>query len=178
LLICPQDRGPSLYTDTLCGLGSRPVDVDAGWCPPSLYTQRGLGDQRAPSLTHARAGVRQAWVDEDRSDHRFLFIRNHSSKNPLVDMTVRFWPSWCCFLIQIRRTFPTDLLTSWVPWFHVTSPRLSQVMSPRLSLLYCSAGFVLCESIVDSRSCCTDLSWQLRGIYDAEDACLLWKERF
>jgi len=48
---------------------------------------------------------------------------------------MRFWPSWCCFLIQIRRTFPTDLLTSWVPWLHVTSPRLSQVTSPRLSLV-------------------------------------------
>ena len=50
-------------------------------------------------------------------------------------MTMRVWPSWCCFLIQIRRTFPTDLLTSWVPWLHVTSPRLSQVTSPRLSLV-------------------------------------------
>ena len=50
-------------------------------------------------------------------------------------MTMRFWPSWCCFLIQIRRTFPTDLLTSWVPWLRVTSPRLSQVTSPRLSLV-------------------------------------------
>ena len=35
----------------------------------------------------------------------------------------------------MRRTFPTDLLTSWVPWLHVTSPRLSQVTSPRLSLV-------------------------------------------
>jgi len=96
----PQDRGPSLYTDTLRGLGSQLVDVDAGWCPPSLYTQRGLGDQRAPSLTHAPAGIRLAWVDEDRSDDRFLFIRNHSSKNPLVDMTMQFWSSWCCFLIS------------------------------------------------------------------------------
>jgi len=66
--------------------------------------------------------MQQAWVDEDRSDDRFLFIRNHSSKNPLVDMTMWFWSSWCCFLIQIRRTFPTDLLTSWVPWLHVSPP--------------------------------------------------------
>jgi len=66
-------------------------------------------------------------------DDQFLFIRNHSSNIPLVDMTMRFWLSWCCFLIQICRTFLPDLLTSWVPWLHITSPRLSQVTSPRLS---------------------------------------------
>ena len=106
------------------------------WCPSAVRTIYVIASwhQRAPSYIHVW-GIRLAWVDEDRSGDRFLFIRNHSSKNPLVDMTTRFWHSWCCFLIQISPTFPTDLLTSWVPWLHVTSPRVSQVTSPRLSLV-------------------------------------------
>jgi len=66
------------------------------------------------------------------------FIRNHSSKKPLSDMTGHGrddWPFWCGFLILDPSDIPDRSLTSWIQWLHITSPRLSQVTSPWPSLV-------------------------------------------
>ena len=48
---------------------------------------------------------------------------------------MQFWPSWCYFLILNPSDLSDRSLTSWEPWLYVTSPWLSQAMSPWRSLV-------------------------------------------
>jgi len=76
------------------------VDVDAG--APLQNGQSTLlqADISGPPPSHTH-GQAYGWLELTRERFQDSTIRNNGSKIPLVDMTMRFWHSWCCFLIQI-----------------------------------------------------------------------------
>ena len=51
-------------------------------------------------------------------------------------MTMQFWLPWCGFLTRSIGPSRQISLTLWIPWLHVTSPRLSQVITLDLSFSF------------------------------------------
>ena len=100
------------------------VDVDAG--APLQARTSGPPPSNAP-------GSLDIWVELTREQSKITpyVFRTTVVKLPAPTWPYVFDPFWCCSIIAN----PSDPLTSWVPRLHVTSPRLSQVTSPWLSIV-------------------------------------------